>query len=153
MIKLPGFSWRLCVCMLSHVWLFATSWTPACQAPLSMKFSRQEYWSRLPLPIPGDRPDPGIKPVSLASPAVAGRFFSISATWEDQGSLDGYVCMHAKSLQLCLTLCDIMDCSHAPPPPPQAPFPGKNTGVGYHFLLQGIFPTQGSNPYLLCLLY
>ena len=81
-----------------------------------MKFSRQEYWSRLPLPIPGDRPDPGIKPVSLASPAVAGRFFSTSATWGDQGSLDGYVCMHAKSLQLCLTLCDIMDCSTPRPP-------------------------------------
>ena len=43
-----------------------TSWTVACQAPLSMEFSRQEYWSRLPFPPPGDLPDPGIEPRSLA---------------------------------------------------------------------------------------
>ena len=61
------------VCMLSHVWLFATPWTVAQQAPLSMGFSRQEYWSRLPFPSPGDLPDPGIKP---ASPALAGVFFT-----------------------------------------------------------------------------
>ena len=45
---------------------FATPWTVACQAPLSMGFSRQEYWSGLPFPSPGDLPDPGIKPRSLA---------------------------------------------------------------------------------------
>ena len=60
-------------CMLSRVWLFATLWTVACQAPLSTGFSRQEYWSRLPFPAPGDLPYPGIKPVS---PALAGRFFT-----------------------------------------------------------------------------
>ena len=49
----------------SRVWLFATLWTVAHQAPLSMSFSRQEYWSRLPCPSPGDLPDPGIKPASL----------------------------------------------------------------------------------------
>ena len=48
----------------SHVWLFATSWTVALQAPLSMGFSRQEYWSGLPCPPPGDLPQPGIKPAS-----------------------------------------------------------------------------------------
>ena len=56
------------VCMLSrfsHVCLFATPWTAACQAPLSMGFSRQEYWSGLPCPPPGDLPDPGIEPMSL----------------------------------------------------------------------------------------
>ena len=52
------------VCMLSHVWLFATPWTIAHQAPLSMGFPRQEYWSGLPLPSPGDLPDPGTEPGS-----------------------------------------------------------------------------------------
>ena len=46
----------------SHVWFFATQWTIAHQAPLSMGFSRQEYWSRLPFPSPEDLPDPGIEP-------------------------------------------------------------------------------------------
>ena len=63
----------LSVCTLSCVQLFVTPWTVACQAPLSMEFSRQEYWSRLPFPPSGDFPDPGIKPKSLASPALAGR--------------------------------------------------------------------------------
>ena len=54
-----------------------TSWTEvACQAPLSMQFSRQEYWSSLPFPTPGDLPDPGVKPTSPASPAFAGEFFT-----------------------------------------------------------------------------
>ena len=48
--------------LLSHVQLFATSWTVAYWAPLSMGFSRQEYWSRLPFPSPGDLPNPGIEP-------------------------------------------------------------------------------------------
>ena len=48
----------------------------ACKAPLAMGFSRQEYWSGLPFPTPGDLPDPGIEPVSLMSPALAGRFFA-----------------------------------------------------------------------------
>ena len=72
-------------CMLSHfscVQLFAAPWTVARQAPLFMGFARQEYWSGLPCPPPGDLPDPGIKPKSLTSPAMAGRFFSTSATWE-----------------------------------------------------------------------
>ena len=66
----------------SHVHLFATPWTVARQAPLSVGFSRQEYWSGLPCPLPGDPPDPGIKPESLKSPASAGRFFTTMATWE-----------------------------------------------------------------------
>ena len=71
--------------MLSHfgrVRLFVTSWTVACQAPLSMGFSRQEYWRGLPFPPPGDLPDSGIKPASLVSLELAGRFFTTSATWE-----------------------------------------------------------------------
>ena len=62
--------------LLSCVRLFATPWTAACQAPLSMGFSRQEYWSGLPCPPPGDLPNPGIEPVSLMSPALAGGFFT-----------------------------------------------------------------------------
>ena len=54
----------------------ATSWTVAHQAPLSMGFSRQEYWSALPLPFPGDLPDLGIQPTSPASPAMAVGFTS-----------------------------------------------------------------------------
>ena len=64
----------------SHVQLVVASWTVAHQGPLSLEVSRQEYWSRLPFPTPGDLPDPGIEPESLASPA--GRFFTADATWE-----------------------------------------------------------------------
>ena len=60
----------------------ATLWTIAHQAPLSMRFSRQEYWSGLPCPSPGDLPNPGIEPASLTSPALAGGFFVTSTTWE-----------------------------------------------------------------------
>ena len=67
---------------LSRVRLFAISWTVACQAPLSMGFSGQVSWSGLPCLPPGDLPDPGIKPASLMSPALAGGFFTTSATWE-----------------------------------------------------------------------
>ena len=62
--------------LLSRVQFFAILWTVALQAPLSMVFSRQEYWSELSFPSPGDLPDTGFKPGSLASPALAGRFFT-----------------------------------------------------------------------------
>ena len=64
-----------CVCaqLLSLGRFFVTPWTVAHQAPLSMEFSRQEYWSVFPFPIPGYLPDPGIEPVS---PASVGRFFT-----------------------------------------------------------------------------
>ena len=86
----------VCACVLSRVWLFGTPWTVARQAPLSMGFSRQEYWSQLPFPFPKDHPHPGIKPEFPASPAAA-----------------------AKSLQSCLTLCNPIDGS-----PPGSPIPG-----------------------------
>ena len=66
----------------SHVWLFVMLWTVARQAPLSLGFSRQEYWSGLSFPSPGDLPDLGIKLTSLISPAWTGRFFTTGATWE-----------------------------------------------------------------------
>ena len=71
--------------MLNHfsrVQLLVTLWTEARQAPLPMGFSRQEYWSGLLCPPPGDLPDPGIEPVALVSPALADVFFTTSTTWE-----------------------------------------------------------------------
>ena len=94
--------------MLSHfsrVRLFVTPWTVAHQAPLSVGFSRQECWSGLPFSSPGDLPEPRIKPMS---PALAGGFFTTSVTWEiriEKRKVKVLV------TQLCLTLCNPMDCS------------------------------------------
>ena len=68
--------------MLRCVCLFVTPWTVVHQAPLSVGFPRQEYWSGLPFPSPGNLPIPGIEPMALASPALAGGFFTTGATWE-----------------------------------------------------------------------
>ena len=65
---------------LSHVWHFVIPWTVAFQAPLSMGFSRQECWSGLPCPPPGDLPNPRIKSTSLTSPALADGFFTTTAS-------------------------------------------------------------------------
>ena len=73
---LVGFINHLCVLSCGCVQLFANPWTVAHQAPLSMEFSRQEYWRGLPCPPPGGLPNPGIEPTSLESPALAGRFFT-----------------------------------------------------------------------------
>ena len=65
------------VCMFSCVWLLVILWTVACQAPLSMGFSKQEYWSGLTSSPPGDLPDPGIKPTHISCiSCIAGRFFT-----------------------------------------------------------------------------
>ena len=83
---------------LSYVQLCETVWTVAHQAPLSMGFSRQEYWSELPWPPPGDLPEPGIELRSLVS-SLAGGFFTISATWKpndmewDLPKTDSCVCV------------------------------------------------------------
>ena len=69
----------MCAQSLNHVRLFVTLWTVACQTPLSMGFPRQGYWSELPFPPPGDLPDPGIEPTSLAA---AGRFFTTEPPYE-----------------------------------------------------------------------
>ena len=71
--SLSSFMKLMYVCVLSHVRLFATTWTIAHQSPLSMEFSRQEYWSGLSFPPPRDLPDPGIEPIS---PASAQGFFT-----------------------------------------------------------------------------
>ena len=66
------------MCVLSHVRFSATPWTAVCQAPLSMGFSRQEYWSGLPFPSPGDPPYSGTEPMS---PALADGFFTTCTIW------------------------------------------------------------------------
>ena len=84
---------QTCVHILScfrRVQLSETIWTVAHQVPLSMGFSRQEYWSGLPCPPAGDLSNPGIKPMSFMSPALAGRFFATSSTWEAWPALHFY---------------------------------------------------------------
>ena len=88
---------------LRHVWLFVTPWPVAHQAPLSMAFLRQEYWSVLPLPSPWDLPDPGIKPTSLALQAD-------SLPLSHPRSLTKTFSQSVQSLSRGW-LCDPMDCS------------------------------------------
>ena len=98
-------------CVLSHisrVWLFVTLWTLVRQALLSIEFSRKEYWSGLPCPPPGDIPHSGIEPASFICPALAGRFFTTSETWEAQ-NIHTAAAAAAASLQSCPTLCDSID--------------------------------------------
>ena len=85
----------------------ATPWTVASQAPPPMRFSRQEYWIVSLCPSPRDLPNPGIKPGSLMSPPLAGRFFTTSTTWEAQNKYES----ESEVAQSCLTLCDLMACS------------------------------------------
>ena len=85
----------------SHIQLFVTQWTVAYQAPLSIEFSRHKYWSGFPCPPPGDLTNPGIKPVSLMSPTLAGRFFTTSAIWE------AHVCMCVYMYVYTHTVCSV----------------------------------------------
>ena len=105
-----------CAQSLSRVWLFATPWTVACQVPLSVEFSRQEYWRGLPLPSPGNLPDPGIETMSLAPPALAG---GLLTTVPPGTPTLQCAAAAAKSLQSCPTLCDPIEGS-----PPGSPVPG-----------------------------
>ena len=70
----------MCACVCAQLCLFATPWTIAHQAPLSMEFSKQEYWRELSFSALRDLPNPGIKPSSLVSPTLAGRFFTTNDT-------------------------------------------------------------------------
>ena len=70
------------LCHLSRVQLCVILWTVVHRVSLSLGFGRQEYWSGLLYPPPGNLPDPGIEPTALMSLALAGRFFTTSATWE-----------------------------------------------------------------------
>ena len=84
----------------SHIQLFASVWTVTHQSPLPMGFSRQEYWSGLPRPPPGDLPDPGIDPTSLKSSALAGGLFTTATIWETQRSPRE---LRLISMNLCIT--------------------------------------------------
>ena len=121
-----------------------------------MGFSKQEYWSGLPCPPPGDLPDPGIEPMSLMSSAVAGGFFTTSALWEAQNLSNT---QRTSRLQTAPFRARAWTWIHKSDSYPVASdslqphglyslwtSPGQNTGVGSLSLLQGIFPTQGSNP-------
>ena len=77
-----GLSACVCAKSFSHVRLLATLWTVAHQASLSIGFSKQEYWSGLSCPSPGDLPDPKIEAASPKSLASTGGFFTTSATWK-----------------------------------------------------------------------
>ena len=121
-------------CMLSCfslVQLFVTQYTVACQVSLSIRSSRQEYWSRLPCIPPGNLPGPGIKPMS---PALAGRFFITSTTWEAPTVLVN---------QSCPTLWDLLDSTDC-----------SQTGSSVHGILQVrilglvVFPSPGDLPHL-----
>ena len=89
------------LCHFSHEQLFEILWTVAHQAPLSMGFCRQEYWSGLPFPLPGDLPNPGTEHTSLRmhnSPALAGGIFISNATWEGPRVCEGYHLTMSNSL-------------------------------------------------------
>ena len=79
--------------------LTVTPQAVAHKAPLSVGFSRQEYWSGLPCPPPGDLPDPGIEPASLASPALAGRFFT---TVEAKANIFGVFFLFCDKHSFCI---------------------------------------------------
>ena len=123
----------------------ATLLTAARLVPLSMGFSRQEYWSGLLCPPPKDLPSWGTDLVSLLSSALAGRFFTSSTTWEAHIYI--YVCRNVSVSH------SVVSESWWPLGASQLfcpwNFPSKNTGAGSHSLLQGIFPTQRSNPVFL----
>ena len=100
----------------SHVLLCATPWTVACQAPLSMGFSRQEYWSGWPRPPPGDLPDPGVEPRSLMSPALAGRFFTLAPPGKPHSwVINLFMYTPSHSLLRCLSFgCKLITCQVLP---------------------------------------
>ena len=142
----------------------------AHQAPLSMGFSRQEYWIGLPFPSPADLPHPGMEPAcphfrqimvwaareALLFPSSTNQYSSsiraiinlkriLTLTSPDFClSFLSPACMCAKSLKLCPILCEPKE-SSLPGSSVHGVSPGKNTGVSCHALLQGIFLTQRSN--------
>ena len=116
------------------VQIFVNLWTVACQA------GRQEHWDGLPCPPPGDFIDPGIKPMSPVSPALQ----TDSLPTKPPGKP---TCCWSKVKWSRSVVSDSLWPHGLQPTRLLSPWdsPGKSTGVGCHFLLQGIFPTQGSN--------
>ena len=127
---------------------FVTLWTVAHQAPLCMGFSRQKYWSGLPCPPPGDLLNSEIEPLSSASPAMQVDFLPVEPPEKAKhlGKLNNrkWKCIHS-------VVSDSLQPHGLYPTRLLCPWnsPGKNTEVGCHALLQGIFQTRGSHPGLL----
>ena len=107
----------------------------ACQAPVSIGFSREEYWSGFPLPSPRALPKPGVKHTSLMSPALAGRFFTTNATWEAlspscRRSIHWVFCR--RSIHWIFTV--ISTLAHAPQPQYSTYFHCKSCEVSVHYI-------------------
>ena len=100
---------------ISCIRLCVTLWTVAHKAPLSMGYSKQKYWSELPCPPPGNLLDPGIKPASLRSSALAGRFLTTRATWKAPSShwevVDFFFFLQIAMRQITLNLVMALLCS------------------------------------------
>ena len=132
--------------LLSRCQLFATAWTVVCQAPLSMGVFRQEFWSSLPFPSPGHPPNPGIKPLSLTSAALTGRFFTTGPPGTPFVVFVNLICRSlccaVPSLSVAYDSLRPHDCSPSGSSV-HGDSPGKNSGLGFLALLQGIFPSQG----------
>ena len=89
--------------LFSHAWYFATPWSVTYQAPLSMGFSRQEYWSGLQCSSPGDLPGPGIKPSSFIFAVLEGRFFTTITTWK-ASNIYSTICKIDSQWEFCVWL-------------------------------------------------
>ena len=113
-----------------------TPWTVACQPPLFMGFSRQEYCSGLPLPFPGDLPDPGIK---LVSPVSAGRFFTVAPSGKPSGATK-----KVKSLSRVRLFATPLTVAHQAPP--SVEFSRQEYWSGLPFPSPGDLPDGGLNP-------
>ena len=143
----------MCVCVFSHVWLFVTLWTVACQAPLSMGFSKQEYWSGLPFPPPRESSWPRHRSTSPVSPALAGRFFTteppgkpitdrspmiIIYLWDNRVCFDGFGVVFNKGdtqeKMFCLLKLMLVTFSAYENSLHKDPFPGTN----YHYWLGNV---------------
>ena len=141
------------VCNHSFVSLFVAPWTVAHKAPLSMEFSRKEYWSGKTFPSPVNLPELRTEPRYLASPALEGEFFTAVPPGKPQNyhiTQKSHYWSYNLGIvaQSCPTLCYPIDCS-MPGSSVHRDSPGKNIEVGCHALLHGIFPTQGWTPGIL----
>ena len=96
---------NVCMCVLSHVWLFVTLWAIALRAPLSLGFSQQEYWSALPFPSPEDLGNPGIGHLSPMSPTPAGKFFTTKPSGKINCLLHNLLIFVCMNVSLYISIC------------------------------------------------
>ena len=129
----------VCTQSLSSVQLFRTPWAVAHQAPLSMAFSRQEYWSRFPFPSSRDLSHPGIEPASLMTPMLADKFLT---NWTTGEVLHSLLCeSESEVAQSCLTLCGPWTVAHQAPP--SMGFSRQEYWSGLPFPSPGDLPNPG----------